>query len=91
MNIVAVRLSNLAIGCVSRCPETGSFRFVFHVAGREVVADLTVCWLEDRGLAWFRFASVDRVRGTDRAIECAVEGWVAAHESEVWSAAMGCP
>lgn len=73
---------------VARCPETGSFRFVFDVAGAEVRADLTVSWLEDKGLAFTRLVTVDYV-DANRATCGAVEAWVRANEELVLEYAMG--
>lgn len=77
-----------SVRSATRCPETGAFRFVFDVAGVEVSADLTVCWLEERGLAYLRFITLDRVYSADRAIERAIEAWVARNQDAVLSAAL---
>lgn len=77
-----------SISSATRCPETGAFRFVFDVAGAEVSADLTVCWLEDKGAAFLRFIAVDRVYGADRALERAIEAWVARNQDAVLSTAL---
>ena len=78
----------VAISTVSRCPETGAFRFTFEAGDVEVSADLSVCWLEEKREAWLRFITVDRVRTRDAALSDAVEVWVAEHQREVFLAAL---
>lgn len=73
-----VPASNLS-GCftlssATRCPETGAFRFVFDVAGAEVHADLTVALLEEKGLAWLRFITVDRIVAVEPSSSSLSEG-----------------
>ncbi len=72
----------------SRCPETGAFRFTFEVDGREVRADLTVAFLEEKGLAWLRFVTLDRVVDADLATERALSAWVDAHQDACFEAAL---
>ncbi len=73
---------------VSRCPETGAFRFVFATEAGDVSADLTVCFFVEQRLAYLRLITVDRVLCADRALTAAVEAWVAAHQDEVFAAAV---
>lgn len=80
--------TTLSISSVSRCPETGVFRFYFEVGDVEVSADLTVAWLEEQNLAWLRFILVDRVRTRNRALVAAVELWVRENEQTVFDAAL---
>jgi len=71
-----------------RCDETGVFRVVVATRDTQIATDITVVWLGERGLAYLRFITVDRVFDADRATERAVEAWVAAHQDEVFSAAL---
>ena len=80
----------MSVAFVSRCPETGAFRFVFDVAGADVSGDLTVCWLEDKGHAFLRFIAVDRVRNANLATAQAIEAWVDANQDAVFAAALRC-
>lgn len=79
----------VSVSTVARCAETGGFRFVFAAAQEgEVSADLTVCWLEEKGLAYLRFITVDRVLNGTSASKRAIEAWVLAHEDTVFAAAL---
>lgn len=80
--------SGLSVACVSRCAQTGAFRFVFDGVGNEVRADLMVCWHEDKGLASLRYVTVDYVDAS-RATARAVEAWVAANQELVFATALG--
>lgn len=78
----------LSISSVSRCPETGLFRFDFEVDGVEVSADLTVTWYVEHGVPYLRYALVDRVYTRDRALEQLVAEWVAANQYVAFDAVL---
>ncbi len=80
--------ADLAVHECLRCSETGSFRFVFSFHEGVVAADLTVCDLEEKNLAFLLFITVDRVYNSDLRIQKSVEAWVAANQDIVWTAAL---
>lgn len=86
--VVRAPLESCSISSVSRCPETGAFRFDFQVGDVEVSADLTVAWIEDKGAAFLQWCEVDHVRTRDQALARQVVLWVRAHEREVFEAAI---
>ncbi len=85
---VPERLPRLSVASASRCPETGAFRFTFEVDGREVRADLTVAFLEDKGLAYLRHVTLDRVIDASLATERALSAWVDANQDACFDAAL---
>lgn len=79
---------SLSIAAVTRCAETGVFRFAFDTSRANIAAELTVVWSEEKGLAWLRLITVDRVVGADLREERAVEAWVREHQDAVFGAAL---
>lgn len=89
-------LSAWSIASATRSLGAGVFAFVFTLERLgcddfEVAADLTVCWYEEKGLAYLDFARLDCIHstsGVSDAIEADLAAWLEANESDVFVAAL---